>query len=87
MAVDLLNTQGQAANLVQVVDMWPLPVEKVTAALEGARRLIAVEQNYTGQLATLIRAYTDVKVDALINRYDGRPMSPEYILTRLKEAA
>ena len=66
---------------------WPLPVDKVLAALEGAKRLIAVEQNYTGQLATLIRAYTGVKADALINRYDGRPMSPEYILARFKEVA
>jgi len=87
MAVDLLNGQGQSANLVQVVDIWPLPVDKVNAALKGAKRLIAVEQNYTGQLATLIRAYTDVKVDASINRYDGRPMSPEYVLARLKEVA
>jgi 2-oxoglutarate ferredoxin oxidoreductase subunit alpha len=87
MAVDVLNAQGPSANLVQVVDVWPLPVEKVNAALDGAKRIIAVEQNYTGQLTTLIRAYTDIKVDALINRYDGRPMSPEYILARLKEVA
>jgi 2-oxoglutarate ferredoxin oxidoreductase subunit alpha len=87
MAVDLLNAQGQTANLVQIVDVWPLPVDKVTAALGSAKRLIAVEQNYTGQLATLIRAYTGIKVDGLINRYDGRPMSPEYILARLEEVA
>ncbi len=87
MAVDLLNAQSDRANLVQVVDVWPLPIDKVSAALDGAKRLIAVEQNHTGQLATLIRAYTDIKVDALINRYDGRPMSPEYILARLKEVA
>jgi len=87
MAVDLLNAQGHTANLLQVVDVWPLPVDKVLAALEGVKRLIAVEQNYTGQLATLIRAYTGIKADALINRYDGRPMSPEYILARFKEVA
>ncbi len=87
MAVDLLNAEGQSANLVQVIDIWPLPVDKVLAALDGAKRLIAVEQNYTGQLTTLIRAYTGIKADALINRYDGRPMSPEYILARFKEVA
>jgi 2-oxoglutarate ferredoxin oxidoreductase subunit alpha len=87
MVVDLLNAEGQRANLVQVIDIWPLPVDKVLAALDGAKRLIAVEQNYTGQLTTLIRAYTGIKADALINRYDGRPMSPEYILARFKEVA
>lgn len=83
-AVDMLHTQGTAARIVQIMDIWPLPVDKVTAALRGAKKLISVEQNYSGQLATLLRAYTGIKVDALINKYDGRPMSPEYILNRLK---
>ncbi len=84
MAVDILNEQGQTANIVQIMDVWPLPVEKVTAALAGANKLIGVEQNYTGQLATLVRAYTGIEVDGLITKYDGRPMSPEYILSHLK---
>ncbi len=84
MAADLLNEQGRSANIVQIMDVWPLPVEKVTATLLGAKRLIGVEQNYTGQLATLVRAYTGIKVDGLIRKYDGRPMSPEYILDQLK---
>jgi 2-oxoglutarate ferredoxin oxidoreductase subunit alpha len=87
MAMDLLNAEGDVANIVQIMDIWPLPVDKVSAALEGAKKLIGVEQNYTGQLATLVRAYTGIEVDGFINRYDGRPMSPEYILARLKEVA
>jgi 2-oxoglutarate ferredoxin oxidoreductase subunit alpha len=66
------------------MDIWPLPADKVTAALQGAKTLISVEQNYTGQLATLVRAYTGIEVDGLINKYDGRPMSPAYILDQLK---
>jgi len=86
-AVEILNQQGQSANIVQIMDVWPLPVDKVTAALQGAKRLISVEQNYSGQLATLLRAYTGIKVHGLINKYDGRPMSPEYILAHLKGVA
>ena len=78
MAADILSDQGQSANTVQIMDIWPLPVDKVTAALQGAKKLICVEQNYTGQLATLVRAYTGIEVDGLIRKYDGRPMSPEY---------
>jgi len=84
MAVDLLNEQGQSANIVQIMDVWPLPVDRVTAALQGAKRLIGVEQNHAGQLVTLVRAYTGIKVDGLVRKYDGRPMSPEYILDQLK---
>ena len=87
MAVDVLNGEGKSANIAQIMDVWPLPVDRVSEALEGSKKLICVEQNYTGQLATLVRAYAGIKVDGLINRYDGRPMSPEYILARLKEVA
>jgi 2-oxoglutarate ferredoxin oxidoreductase subunit alpha len=84
-AADTLNEQGTPARIVQIMDVWPLPVDKVTAALQGAKKLIAVEQNYSGQLSTLVRAYTGIRADALINKYDGRPMSPEYILSHLRE--
>ena len=87
MALDLLNAQGETANAVQIVDIWPLPVDKVRAALQGARKLVCVEQNYSGQLATLLRAYTGIQIDALINKYSGRPMSPEYIAARVGEVA
>jgi 2-oxoglutarate ferredoxin oxidoreductase subunit alpha len=86
-AVDSLNDQGTAARIVQIMDVWPLPVDKVTAALRGTKKLISVEQNFSGQLATLVRAYTGMRADALILKYDGRPMSPEYILARLREVA
>jgi 2-oxoglutarate ferredoxin oxidoreductase subunit alpha len=84
MAVDTLNEQGRSANIVQIMDVWPLPVDKVTAALQGAKKRICVEQNYTGQLETLVRAYTGIRMDAFIHKYDGRPISPEYILSQLK---
>ena len=85
--LELLQAEGKTARIVQIVDIWPLPVDKVEQALQGAKKLVVVEQNYGGQLATLLRAYTDVRPAALINRYDGRPMTPEYILRRLQEVA
>jgi 2-oxoglutarate ferredoxin oxidoreductase subunit alpha len=84
MAVDALNQKGPSANLVQIMDVWPLPAEKVKAALDNSKKRICVEQNHTGQLETLVRAYTGLQMDGSIRRYDGRPMSPEYILSHLK---
>jgi len=79
-AVDQLNAERAGrANLLHFVDLWPFPAEATTAALEPARRLIAVEGNATGQLATLIRANTGKMVDDTILRYDGRAFTPEYI--------
>jgi 2-oxoglutarate ferredoxin oxidoreductase subunit alpha len=45
---------------------------------------VAVEQNYTSQLARLIRMCTGYSVDGVINKYDGRPFSPEDIVARLE---
>jgi 2-oxoglutarate ferredoxin oxidoreductase subunit alpha len=86
-AQELLQAEGKSVRIVQIMDIWPLPVKKVEQSLAGAKRVILVEQNYSGQLATLLRAWTNVRPDALINRYDGRPMTPEYILQQLREVA
>ncbi|NIO76779.1 MAG: hypothetical protein GTO14_00790 [Anaerolineales bacterium] len=53
--------------------------------LGGAKRAIGVEQNYSAQLAGLIRQETGIQLKENILKYDGRPFSPNYILTCLKE--
>jgi 2-oxoglutarate ferredoxin oxidoreductase subunit alpha len=79
-AVDRLNAKraGQA-NLLHFADLWPFPTEAATAALGSAKKLIGVECNATGQLATLIRANTGRAMDDTILKYDGRAFTPEYI--------
>jgi 2-oxoglutarate ferredoxin oxidoreductase subunit alpha len=80
-AVDRLNAeQPGRANFLHFVDLWPFPAEAVTAALESAHRVVAVEVNATAQLATLIRANTGRSVDDKILKYDGRAFTPEYIM-------
>ncbi|NIO68488.1 MAG: hypothetical protein GTN71_05430, partial [Anaerolineae bacterium] len=56
-----------------------------TAALESARRVVAVEVNATAQLATLIRSQTGRQMDGTILKYDGRAFTPEYIIRVLSE--
>jgi 2-oxoglutarate/2-oxoacid ferredoxin oxidoreductase subunit alpha len=71
--------QAGSANLLHLSELWPFPVKAVSDAIEKARRLVAVEVNATGQLATLIRAQTGRAMDMIL-RYDGRPFTPEYII-------
>jgi 2-oxoglutarate ferredoxin oxidoreductase subunit alpha len=85
-AVDLLNAQGIRANMLHFVDIWPFPEAKATPLIEAARELVAVEGNQTGQFAHLVRAVTGRRADRQVLRWDGRPLSPEYILARLEEA-
>ncbi len=82
-AVDLVNSDGGSANLIHFSDLWPFPAEETTGMLDACRRTVAVEQNYTSQLARLIRMSTGRSVDRTVNRYDGRPFSPEDIVDEL----
>ena len=79
-AVDRLNAkQPNQANMLHFADLWPFPAEAAMAAFERARKLVAVEVNATGQLATLIRSQTGRQMDDSILKYDGRAFTPEYM--------
>lgn len=84
-SLPLLAAQGVRANVQHFTDLWPLPVDKVEAALSGVRRAVAVEQNYTGQLARFLRMMTGFQVDAHVLKYDGRPFAPQQIAARVLE--
>jgi 2-oxoglutarate ferredoxin oxidoreductase subunit alpha len=83
--VDVLNAEGGSANMLHIRDVWPFPTEALQEALANARRTTMVEGNATGQMASLLEAHTGVKLDHHVRRYDGRPLSPQYILERVKE--
>ncbi|MBM3315551.1 hypothetical protein FJY71_06910 [candidate division WOR-3 bacterium] len=71
-AVGRLRARGRSVGMVHICDVWPFP----TAAVRGlgtGRRLLTVENNYTGQLARLIRQETLLEVSASVLRFDGRP--------------
>jgi 2-oxoglutarate ferredoxin oxidoreductase subunit alpha len=44
-----------------------------------------VESNATGQLAHLIRAETGKEVTGSILKFDGRPITPIFIVEKLKK--
>lgn len=83
-AVDRLNAQGTLANMLHIVDVWPFPAGPTAQMLAAAKRTIAVENNYSGQMADLIRMATGYQIADRILKYDGRPLSPEYILENVK---
>lgn len=85
-AAAALTDAGRPAAVLQFHDMWPFPAEATVAALETAGLTIGVEQNYTGQLAKLIRMMTGRNLDRRILAYDGRPFSPQEILTAVDRA-
>jgi len=87
-AVDRLNSSKQgSANLLHFTDLWPFPTESAISAMDSARKLVSVEVNATGQLATLIRSQTGRAMDGSILKYDGRAFTPEYIVAQAAKEA
>jgi 2-oxoglutarate ferredoxin oxidoreductase subunit alpha len=85
-AVDIAMKEGLSVNLVHLNEIWPFPVEATSQALQGAKRIITVENNATAQLAHLLRAETGYQVIDRILKFDGRPFSPAHILKELEGA-
>jgi len=70
-------------NLINVQEVWPLSEGFFKANLNG-KKVITVEGNSTGQLAELIRRVSGVKADSIL-KYDGRPITINYLEEKLKE--
>ena len=80
-AVDRLGARGVRARMLHFADIWPLP-SGVEELLTG--ETVAVENNYSGQFADLLRMATGHAVSRRILKWDGRPLSPEYILAHME---
>ncbi len=79
-AMELLHAQGKKSRLVHFTWMYPFPVDETVKLLGPATRIIDVEQNSTGQLASLIREHTGILIKEKVLKYDGRPFYPEEIV-------
>ena len=84
-AVDILAAQGRAVAMVHFAQVWPLDAEAVRPLLAGtgARRVISVEGNGTGQFASIMRGTGAIDGCELLPRYDGMPFTGEWIAERV----
>lgn len=80
----VLQAMKKSARIIHFPWLYPFPTDATKALLTGATRIIDVEQNATGQLASLIRAETGMAITEKLLKYDGRPWLPEEIIERIK---
>jgi 2-oxoglutarate ferredoxin oxidoreductase subunit alpha len=79
-----LRAQGRGTATLHFSQVWPLVPEHFLDHLQRARQTICVESNATGQMAQLIRRETGFLIEKSVLRYDGLPLTPEYILRELE---
>jgi 2-oxoglutarate/2-oxoacid ferredoxin oxidoreductase subunit alpha len=84
-ACQFLSREGLKVNQLHFTDLFPLPIEKTLEILNSCKEIISVENNFTGQLAQLIRTETGYHVKRFVRRYDGEPFTGEDIYNRIKK--
>jgi 2-oxoglutarate ferredoxin oxidoreductase subunit alpha len=65
-------------------DIWPLPTKRLMEKAKKAKQVIHVEQNATGQLASIVSEVTGIFCDSGVLKFDGRPMSAGYIYNEVR---
>ncbi|MEM0075690.1 MAG: 2-oxoacid:acceptor oxidoreductase subunit alpha [Conexivisphaerales archaeon] len=83
-AMKLLKNDSIEAEFLQVRIASPFPTELVKRQLSKAKLTVAVEQNYSGQMASLIAEKTGIIIDNKIVKYNGRPISLNELYAALK---
>ncbi|MGI6278359.1 MAG: 2-oxoacid:acceptor oxidoreductase subunit alpha [Patescibacteria group bacterium] len=72
----------KSVNFLHFFRPWPFPNE-AREILAKSKKIVAVENNSTGQLASLITQETGLTIDKKILKDDGRPFFAEEIESRI----
>jgi 2-oxoglutarate/2-oxoacid ferredoxin oxidoreductase subunit alpha len=72
------------ANNLQIKWLVPLHVDAIMAQLSRSKRVIIVENNYSGQFARYLRSETSFVPEGHIRKYDGEPFMPHHIVDGVK---
>jgi 2-oxoglutarate ferredoxin oxidoreductase subunit alpha len=84
-AVRILNKEGIKVNFMHYVFISPFPEEKTKDVINKAKKVAVVENNQTGQLASIIKEKTGMDVGYKILKFNGRPFFPEEIVEEVKK--
>ena len=82
-AAQIMAAKGRRVATLHFGQVWPLVPEQFLGQLEAAGEVVVVESNATRQFARLIRRETGFHVKKHVLRYDGLPITPEYVIREL----
>lgn len=83
-ALKTLDADGAKVNFLQCRLMRPFPAAGVEKILRTAKRLVLIEENYSGQLGHLLAQHTGVRIADKVLKSDGRPFSEDEIIGALR---
>jgi 2-oxoglutarate ferredoxin oxidoreductase subunit alpha len=83
-AMEQLTDAGVSVNNLQIRWLVPLHTEAIESILSKCRKVIIVENNYSGQFARYLRSETGFAAAGHIRKYDGEPFMPHHIADGVK---
>ena len=84
-AAEILRSEGVSTNQLHFKYLLPFHSKEALEILNGCKRTVGVEVNYTGQFAKHLRSETGFSLDDMVLKYDGEPFEPAFIVSRVKE--
>lgn len=81
----LAEEEGIDANNLQIKWLVPLHAEAILSTLSKSKKVIIVENNYSGQFARYLRSETGIVADGHIRKYDGEPFLPHHVVDGVKK--
>ncbi len=83
-SVNLLRQEGFSVGFMQIRLISPFASADIKKMLEGKKRIIDVEDNYLGQLGSVVKEETGLAPNFYILKYTGRPMTTTEVYSALK---
>ena len=77
--------EGIVANQLQIKWIVPFHAAEISRILAGSKKVIIVENSYSGQFARYLRSETGVDAHGHIGKYDGEPFRPHHIVEAVKD--
>ena len=84
-AIGQLAEQGITANHLPIKWIVPLNGDKIAEVFAKAKKVIMVENNYSGQFHRYLRSETGLDVDGHVRKYDGEPFMPHHVSEGITE--
>lgn len=84
-SIKILKKRGVDCAVLSFSQIWPLVIDGFLHYLKNARQVVGVEGNATAQFARLIRRECGFEINKNILRYDGLPITAQYIVEKLEK--
>jgi 2-oxoglutarate ferredoxin oxidoreductase subunit alpha len=78
-AIPLLAERGITANHLHIKWIVPFHADQVSEVLSASKRVIIVENSFSGQFARYLRSETGLSAHGHIRKYDGEPFMPHHV--------